>query len=82
MSSPYASGLDRTPANFTPLTPVSFLAKAADVYPERLAIVHGELRRNWAQVYERSRRLASALQKRGVGARRTRSRRCCPTCRR
>jgi fatty-acyl-CoA synthase len=66
MRGPYASGLDRTPANFTPLTPVSFLAKAAYVYPDRLAIVHGEVRRTWAETYARSRKLASALQKHGV----------------
>jgi fatty-acyl-CoA synthase len=45
---------------------VSFLAKAAAVFPERVAIIHGPLRRTWAQVYARSRRLASALEKRGI----------------
>ena len=64
---PYAKGLDRNSANYTPLTPVSFLAKAAYVYPERVAVIHGDLRRNWHQVYERSRRLASALERAGVG---------------
>jgi fatty-acyl-CoA synthase len=62
----YEKGLDRNEANYTPLTPVSFLAKAAHVYPERTAVVHGELRRSWREVYARCRRLASALEARGV----------------
>ena len=66
MTKPYASGLDRNEANYTPLTPVSFLAKVADVYPERVAVIHGSLRRSWKDVYARCRRLASALARRGV----------------
>ena len=66
MTSPYASGLERSEANYTPLTPVSFLAKAAYVYPDRVAVIHGGLRRTWKDVYARSRRLASALERRGV----------------
>lgn len=62
----YGQGLDRNDANFTALTPVSFLAKAAAVYPDRLAVIHGKVRRTWRETYERSRRLASALRKRGV----------------
>src|SRR5258706_1861876 len=65
-SHPYEHGLERNAANYTPLTPVSFLAKAAHVYPERTAIIHGAVRRTWVEVFERSRRLASALAKRGV----------------
>ena len=64
---PYAKGLDRNEANYTALTPVSFLAKAAYVYPDRIAVIHGELRRTWREVYERSRRLASQLARYGVG---------------
>jgi fatty-acyl-CoA synthase len=64
--SPYADGLERNAANYTPLTPVSFLAKAAGIYPDRLAVVHGEVRRNWRDTYARSRRLASALARHGV----------------
>jgi fatty-acyl-CoA synthase len=64
--SPYAQGLDRNEANYTPLTPVSFLAKAATVYPDRIAIVHGDVRRTWRETYARCRRLASALMKHGV----------------
>ncbi len=64
--SPYDRDLDRNPANFQPLTPLTFLERAAAVFPERIAIVHGRLRRNYADFYLRSRRLASALAKRGV----------------
>src|SRR5512139_1522077 len=67
MTQPYASGLDRNEANYTPLTPVSFLAKAAYVYPDRVAVIHGGLRRTWREVYARCRRLASALERRGIG---------------
>jgi fatty-acyl-CoA synthase len=63
---PYQQGLERNDANYTVLTPVSFLAKAAYVYPDRVAVIHGAVRRTWRQVYERSRKLASALAKRGV----------------
>ena len=62
----YEKGLERNEANYTPLTPVSFLAKAARVYPERTAVIHGAVRRDWREVYQRARRLASALVKRGV----------------
>jgi len=64
--SPYDSDLDRNPANFQPLTPISFLARAASVFPTQIAIVHGDLRRDYAQFYARSRRLASALAARGI----------------
>jgi fatty-acyl-CoA synthase len=50
------------------LSPLSFLERTARVYPHRLAIVHGTLRQTWAQTFERCRRLASALQRRGIGA--------------
>jgi len=65
--SPYESGLDRNDANFVPLSPLSFLRRTAAVYPERTAIVHGDMRRSWAETYARCRRLASALAKRGIG---------------
>ena len=60
-ASPYDRDLDKNPANFQPLTPIVFLARAAAVFPGRTAIVHGDLRRDYAQFYARSRRLASAL---------------------
>jgi len=66
-SSIYDVGLDRTPANTAPLTPITFLRRAAAVYPDKIAVVHGRQRYSYAQFYERVRRLASALAKRGVG---------------
>ncbi|MBA3479307.1 MAG: acyl-CoA synthetase [Lautropia sp.] len=64
---PYKIDLDRNPANYTPLTPVSLLEWAADVYPGHLAVIHGPLRRSWAEVRERSHRLASVLAARDIG---------------
>jgi len=66
MSHPYESGLEPNPANYTPLTPVSFLAKAAYTYPDRVAVIHGGTRRTWKETYARARRLASALARRGI----------------
>jgi fatty-acyl-CoA synthase len=66
LSSPYAHGLERNEANFVPLTPLRFLDRTADVYPQRVAIVHGGLRQTWAQTRERCYRLASALVRMGV----------------
>jgi fatty-acyl-CoA synthase len=63
---PYEDGLDRNPANFQPLTPLSHLDRAARVYPERIAVIHGRQRFTYAAFYARSRRLASALKGRGV----------------
>jgi fatty-acyl-CoA synthase len=66
-NSPYDIGLDRNPANFQPLTPLTFLERAATVFPDHPAIVHGATTRSYREFYARSRRLASALAKRGVG---------------
>ena len=66
MPSPYDTDLDRNPANFQPLTPLTLLERAAAVFPDRLAIIHGPLRRNYREFYARARRLASALSKRGI----------------
>src|SRR5712691_709046 len=63
---PYDTDLDRNPANYQPLTPLGFLERAAAVFPDHTAIIHGPLRRNYAAFYARSRRLASALAKRGI----------------
>src|SRR5262252_1892718 len=63
---PYDTDLDRNPANFQPLTPLSLLDRAAAVYPDHAAIIHGKLRRSYAEFYARARRLGSALAKRGV----------------
>jgi fatty-acyl-CoA synthase len=64
---PYEMDLDRNPANHVPLSPLSFLQRTASVYPDRTAVVHGPLRRTWRETYERCRRLASALARRGIG---------------
>ena len=64
---PYDIDLDRNPANFQPLTPLGFLERAASVFPRHTAIVHGRLARTYADFYARARRLASALEKRGIG---------------
>ncbi|MBG0800155.1 acyl-CoA synthetase [Methylocystis sp. H4A] len=66
-NSPYDRDLERNPANFQPLTPITFLERAAAVFPERIAIAHGQLRRNYRDFYARSLRLASALEKAGLG---------------
>ena len=67
MTNIYERDLDRNPANYAPLTPLSFLERAAYVYPRRTAVVHGEVRITWGEVYARCRRLASALRQAGVG---------------
>jgi fatty-acyl-CoA synthase len=63
---PYDVDLDRNPANFQPLTPLGFLERAAGVFPQHTAIIHGPLQRSYAEFYARCRRLGSALQKRGI----------------
>ncbi len=62
----YETGLDQNPANYTPLSPLSFIARTAKVFPERLSVVHGDRRYTWAETYARSRQLASALAQRGI----------------
>ncbi len=66
MTDAYNRDLDRNTANHQPLTPLSFLARSAAVFPEKLAVVHGPVRRNYADFYARCRQLASALQGAGV----------------
>jgi fatty-acyl-CoA synthase len=63
---PYAKGLDKNPANFSPLSPLTFVERAAAVYPDRNAVVYGDIRRSWKETYDRCRRLASALIRRGI----------------
>jgi fatty-acyl-CoA synthase len=62
----YDIDLDKTPANYQPLTPLSFLARSAAVYPDRIAIIHGKQRTSYAAFYARARKLASALVKAGL----------------
>ena len=63
----YQQDLPQAEANYAALSPLSFIERTAEVYPGRLAVVHGSLRRNWAEVFTRCRRLASALVKAGIG---------------
>jgi fatty-acyl-CoA synthase len=67
MTSPYEVGLGKNAANYQPLTPLPFLSRAAAVYPERVAVIHEERSYTYRELYRRSRRLASALSRQGVG---------------
>lgn len=66
-ANPYSIGLDKNAANYTPLSPLSFIERTATVYPQRISVLHGARRFTWAETYARSRRLASALQANGIG---------------
>ena len=66
-SNPYDIDLDRNPANFQPLTPISFLERTALAHPQLTAIIHGKRHYTYAEFYARSRRLASALAREGIG---------------
>jgi fatty-acyl-CoA synthase len=67
MANIYEQGLERNSANFTPITPLLFLERSAEIYPNKTAIIHGKFRQTWQQTNERCRRLTSALQKHGIG---------------
>ena len=67
MTNPYDIGLDQNPANYQPLTPLTFLERAAMVFPNQTAVIHGSLRRNYAALYARCRQLASVLAAAGLG---------------
>ena len=67
MTHMYDQDLPATEANFAPMSPLTFIARAAEVYPDYLAVVHGDLRQTWLETYIRCRRLASALQGLGIG---------------
>ncbi len=66
-TSQYSTDLDKNPANFTPLSPLTFIERAAAVYPRQPAVIYGDIARDWAETYARCRRFASSLQKLGVG---------------
>ena len=66
-ANPYETGLDKNPANYVPLSPLSFIQRTAAVYPDRTAVIYGTHQKSWAQTFERCRRLASALHAVGVG---------------
>src|SRR5580698_6392323 len=63
----YNTGLDKTPANFVALTPLSFLARSAAIYPNHVSTVYEGRLFTWSQTYERCRRFASWLARRGIG---------------
>jgi fatty-acyl-CoA synthase len=67
MTSIFDQDLPKNAANYTALTPLTFIERAAQVYPDRPALVHGTLRRSWGEVYRRCRQMASALSQHGIG---------------
>ena len=67
MTNPYEQDLDRCAANYQPLTPLTYLERAAKVFPDQVAIIHGRQRTSYREFWRRSLRLASALSKRGIG---------------
>ena len=64
--SAYDTNLDKNPANFQRLTPLTFLERAASVFPDHTAVIHGGIRRSYRDFYARARGLASALARRGI----------------
>ncbi len=66
-ASPFSTGLDKNPANYAPLSPLSFLARAAEVFPDQLAVIHGSQRMDYQTLYRRTRQLGSALSRLGIG---------------
>ena len=67
MTSIFDQNLPRLEANFAPISPLGFIERTAEVYPDRLAIVHGALRQTWGETYARCRQFASALTQHGIG---------------
>ena len=63
----FDQGLEKNPSNFIPLSPITFLERAKDVYPEYEALVYGDRKYTWKQVYERSTQFASSIEKQGIG---------------
>lgn len=66
-ANPFATGLDKNAANYAPLSPLSFLNRAADVFPDHIAVVHGSQRLDYKTLYSRCRQLGSALSRLGIG---------------
>jgi fatty-acyl-CoA synthase len=67
-NSQYSTDLDKNAANYAPLSPLTYIERAASVYPERCALIYNDTRRSWADTYRRCRQFASALQQYGVAA--------------
>ena len=66
-NSPYEQGLDQSPANYIPLSPLTFIERSASVWPDQESIVYGTRRYTWSETFKRCRRLASALSNLGIG---------------
>ena len=62
----FERNLPQNQANYTPLSPLSFLKRTAEVFPNRTAIIHGDQKRDWKETLKRCTRLASSLNKRGI----------------
>ncbi len=63
----FETGLEKNPANFQPLTPLSFLERSADVFPDRIAVIHGSVRTSYRDLRRRAHQLAAVLASRGIG---------------
>ena len=68
MNGIYDRHLDKNQANYQPLTPLTLLERAATVFPDHIAIIHGDMQITYGQFYSRCRRLASALTEQGIGS--------------
>ena len=66
MANIFDTDLPKTPANYAAQSPLAFIERTAEVYPDKLAVVHGNLRRTWLETFSRCRQLASALEKHGI----------------
>jgi len=67
-NSQYETDLDKNPANYAALSPLTFIERAASTYPDRCALIYNDTRRNWSDIYRRCRQFADALQQYGVAA--------------
>ena len=67
MPNAFETGLDKSAANYQQLSPLGFIERAAAVYPDHPAMIHGSIRRTWSETFTRTQQLASALVKRGIG---------------
>ena len=68
---PYQQGLEKCPANYAPLTPLSFLQRTATVYPDHIAVIDGQDKKTWSEIYRRCKGMASALRAHGIGKNQT-----------
>ena len=62
----YNQGLEKNAANYVPLSPLTFIARSAYIYPDRVSVIHGQRRFTWLETFNRAKRLASALEARGI----------------